>query len=118
MLVSLVAGILYFFNFKLYSVVVPNFNSISGGPVLFILSMIYVITEVLLFIGFVTIGKQQKNLLLHVTSFVIIVLIPTYVIVDSLARITGISIFIYLIRITVFLRGITGILFGTGLIKS
>ena len=117
-LISLIAGVFYFFNFILYSVVVPNFTSISGGPVIFVLSMIHIITGVLLFLGFVIVGKRHQNWLLLVASVLIIILIPVFVIVDSLARVTGVSIFIYLIKATVVLIGITGILFGSGLIKS
>ena len=117
-LVSLIAGMVYFFNFILYSIVGPNFTSISGGPVLFVLSLVHIITGVLLFLGFVIIGKQQHNLLIFITSILIIILIPVFVIVDSVARVTGNSFFVYLIRVIVVLIGITGILFGAGLIKS
>jgi transcriptional regulator with XRE-family HTH domain len=118
LLVSLIAGVFYFFNFILYSVVVPNYTSISGGPVLFTLSMVHIITGGLFFLGFVFLGKHYGNNLLFITSILIIILIPLFVIVESLARVTGYTIFVYLIRVTVFLLGITGILFGSGLIKS
>lgn len=116
--VSLIAGIFYFFNFILYSIVGPNFTTISGGPILFTLSMVHIISGGLLFLGFVFIGKYYGNYLLFITSILIIILIPLFVIVDSLARVTGSSVFVHLIRATVFLIGIIGVLFGSGLIKT
>lgn len=118
LLISVIAGVFYFFNFILYSVVVPNFTSISGGPVLFLLSLVHIISGGLFFLGFVIICRQFRNNLLFITSILIIILIPLFVIVDSLARVIGNSVFMYLIRATVFLIGITGVLFGSGLIKT
>jgi len=118
LLVSLIAGFIYFFNFILYSVVVPNFTSISGGPVLFLLSMVHVISGGLFFLGFIITGWKYKNNLLLITSVSIIILIALFVIVEMLARVTGNSVFVHLIRGTVFLIGISGVLFGSGLIKT
>lgn len=116
--VSLIAGIFYFFNFILYSVVVPNFTSISAGPVLFLLSMIHVISGGLFFLGFIITGWKYKNNLLLITSVSIIILISLFVIVDMLARISGNQVFGYFIRAVVLLMGLGGVLFGLGLIKA
>ena len=51
-------------------------------------------------------------------SIVIIILIPVFVVADFLSRITGQPIFIYMIRATVVLFGITGVMFGMALIKT
>ena len=118
LLVSLIAGVLYFFNFILYSLILPNYTSISGGPVLFTFSMVHIISGGLFFLGFAFLGNQFRNNLLFITSVLIIILIPLFVIVESLARVTGISVFVYMIRGSVFLIGITGTLFGVGLIKA
>jgi len=118
LLISLIAGFFYFFNFILYTVVVPNFTSISGGPALFLLSMVHVISGGLFFLGFIITGWKYKNNLLLITSVSIIILIVLFVIVEMLARVTGNSVFVYLIRATVFLIGISGVLFGSGLIKT
>ena len=48
----------------------------------------------------------------------IIILIPVFVVADFLSRITGQPIFIYMIRATVVLFGITGVMFGMALIKT
>jgi transcriptional regulator with XRE-family HTH domain len=116
--VSLIAGIFYFFNFILYSLVLPNFTSISGGPVLFLLSVIHIISGGLFFMGFVFMGRKFRNNLLFIFSIVIIILIPVFVVADFLARITGHMIFIYMIRATVVMIGITGVMFGMALIKT
>ncbi len=118
LLVSLIAGIFYFFNFILYSVVVPNFTSISGGPVLFLLSMIHVISGGLFFLGFIITGWKYKNYLLLFTSISIIILIALFVIVDMLARVSGNQVFGYIIRGVVLLIGFGGVLFGLGLLKA
>lgn len=118
LLISLIAGVFYFFNFILYSVVVPNFTSISGGPVLFILSMIHVISGGLFFMGFILTGWKYKNNLLLITSVSIIILIALFVIVDMLARVTGNQVFGYFIRAVVLLIGFGGVLFGLGLLKT
>jgi transcriptional regulator with XRE-family HTH domain len=118
LLISLIAGIIYFFNFILYSVIAPNFTSISGGPGHFVLSLLHILSGGLFFIGFVLLAKEYQNKLLLVTSILIIILIPLFVIVDSIARVTGNSIFIYLLQATVVLMGINGVFFGAGLIKS
>ena len=118
LIVSLIAGIFYFFNFILYSVVVPNFTSISSGPVLFLLSMVHVISGGLFFMGFIVTGWKYKNNLLLITSVSIIILIALFVIVDMLARVTGNQIFGYFIRAVVLLMGFGGVLFGLGLLKT
>jgi transcriptional regulator with XRE-family HTH domain len=118
MLVSVIAGIFYFFNFILYSVVIPNFTSISGGPVLFLLSTIHVISGGLFFMGFIITGWKYKNYLLLFTSVSIIILIVLFVIVDMLARVSGNQVFGYIIRAVVLLIGIGGVLFGLGLLKA
>ena len=118
LLVSFIAGIFYFFNFILYSVVVPNFTSISGGPVLFLLSMIHVISGGLFFMGFIITGWNYKNKLLLITSISIIILIALFVIADMLARISGNQAFVYFIRAVVLLIGFGGVLFGLGLLKA
>lgn len=118
LLVAVIAGVFYFFNFILYSVVVPNFTSISGGPVLFLLSMIHVISGGLFFLGFILTGWKYKNNLLLITSVSIIILIALFVIVDMLARVTGTQVFGYFIRAVVLLIGFGGVLFGLGLLKT
>jgi transcriptional regulator with XRE-family HTH domain len=118
LLVSFISGIFYFFNFILYSVVVPNFTSISGGPVLFLLSMIHVISGGLFFMGFIMTGWNYKNKLLLITSISIIILIALFVIVDMLARISGNQVFGYFVRGVVLLMGFGGVLFGVGLLKA
>ncbi len=117
-MVSLTAGIFYFFNFILYSLILPHFNSVSDGSVLFLLSVIHIISGGLFFMGFVFMGRKFQNNLLLIFSIVIIILIPVFVIADFLSRITGHPIFIYMIRATVVLFGITGVMFGMALIKT
>ena len=118
LLVSVIAGVFYFVNFIFYSVVLPNFTSISGGPVLILFSMIHVISGALFFMGFILTGWKYKNNLLLYTSVSIIILIALFVIVDMLARVTGNPVFGYLIRAVVLLMGIGGVLFGLGLLKT
>ena len=116
-LVSFVAGIFFFFNFILYSLVAPAIHSISGSWIYFLLSVIHVLTGGLFFLGFIILGKSRQNILLLITSVLIIILIPLFVIFDFLGKTTGIMFFVFFIKILAVFMGINGILFGVGLIK-
>jgi hypothetical protein len=80
--------------------------------------VIHIISGGLFFMGFVFMGRKLRNNLLFIFSIVIIILIPVFVVADFLARITGHMIFIYMIRATVVMIGITGVMFGMALIKT
>lgn len=116
-LVSFVAGILFFFNFIVYSIIAPSFPSLTGNWIYFLLSVNHVLSGGLFFLGFIILGKSYQNILLLITSILIIVMIPMFVIFDFLGKSTGYVFFVYFIKIIAVLMGINGILFGVGLIK-
>jgi transcriptional regulator with XRE-family HTH domain len=116
-LVSFVAGFIFFFNFIVYTLIAPAFPSISGSWIYFLLSVTHVLTGGLFFFGFIILGQSSQNKLLLITSILIIILIPLFVIFDFLGKATGYLFFVYFIKIITVLMGINGILFGVGLLK-
>ena len=80
------------------------------------MAIIYVITGVFFYYGFYNLGKLQVNPILKISSMVIMILIPLFLITILISSKYGFA--DRLNELIVLLMGINSILFGIGLMKA
>lgn len=111
-----IIGIIYFINWLLYSPIIPTNNSLQS----FILftATIYTLTGVLFYYGFYVIGKYQKNKTLQITSIIIMVCIPLFLLSIFIPSNAQYGFVVYFNKLVVLVLGINCVFFGIGLLKA
>lgn len=107
-------GLIYFISWVLFSPIIPK-NSFLFSINLFV-AFIYTITGVLFYYGFYNLGRLQENAILKISSVIIMVLIPLFLITILIASEYGFS--KHLQQLVIVLSGINSIFFGMGLLKA
>jgi transcriptional regulator with XRE-family HTH domain len=113
LLALFVTGVIYFISWSLFSPIIPK-NSFLISINLFI-GFIYTITGVLFYYGFYNLGNFYKNIVLKISSIIIMVCIPVFLITLLISSEYG---FVgHINKLIILLMGINSVIFGIGLLK-
>ncbi len=113
LLAFFIAGVIYFISWVLFSPIIPQNNFLRSVNLL--MGFIYTITGVLFYFGFYNLGIFHKNGILKISSIIIMVCIPLFLITLLVSSNYGFA--GHLNQLIVLLMGINGIVFGIGLLK-
>jgi transcriptional regulator with XRE-family HTH domain len=113
LLALFVLGIIYFISWVLFSPIIPKNNFLLSNT-LFI-GIIYTITGVLFYFGFYNLGNFHKNMILKISSIIIMVCIPLFLITLLISSKWGFA--GHINKLTILLFGINSVIFGIGLLK-
>lgn len=113
LLASFIIGVIYFISWGLFSPIIPE-NNFSLSMNLFI-GIIYTITGVLFYYGFYNLGNFHKNTILKISSIIIMVCIPVFLITLIISSNYGFA--GHLNKLTILIMGINSVVFGIGLLK-
>lgn len=113
LLALFVLGIIYFISWVLFSPIIPQNNFLLS--INLYIAIIYTITGVLFYFGFYNLGNYHKNMILKISSIVIMVCIPVFLITLLISSKYGFA--GHLNQLTVLLMGINSVVFGISLFK-
>jgi hypothetical protein len=111
-----ITGLIYFISWSLFSQIIPKTN--FSIPVNLFLGFIYTITGVLFYFGFYNLGSFHNNMILKVSSIIVMVCIPVFLITVLISSKYGFA--GHINRLIILMMGMNSIVFGIGLftIKS
>ena len=116
LILSLIAGIVNFFNWFFLIPLIPGSILYSLGDLNLIFSLVHIFTGVILYLGFFIIGKRKSNLTLQISALIIMILIPLSIISNVLSVYANYSFTDVLKKLIIILMSLNGIAFGAGLI--
>lgn len=111
-----IIGIIYFINWLLYSPIISK-NNLLQSFILYI-ATIYTLTGVLFYYGIYIIGKYQKNKILQITSIIIMVCIPLFLLTILIPSSSQYGFVVYFNKLVVLILGVNSVFFGIGLLKA
>ena len=114
LLISFVAGILNIINWFFYVSIIPIENSRFEFHLVF--SIAHLLTTVFFYTGFFVLGRKYKNLMLQITSVIIVVLVPIMVITDVLGVYAQLDFLASVIKLLGIILGINGIILGIAML--
>jgi transcriptional regulator with XRE-family HTH domain len=106
-------GIIYFISWSLFSPIFPKTN--FSLPVSLFMGFVYTITGVLFYFGFYNLGTFHRNTILKISSIIIMIFIPLFLITVLIAPKYAFA--LHINRLIILLMGINSIIFGIGLLK-
>lgn len=109
-----IVGIIYFISWFLFSPIIPKNNFLLSNNLL--IAFLYTFSGVFFYYGFYYLGKLSKNTVLKISSIIIMVLIPLFLITILISSEYGFAERIN--QLIVLLMGINSVLFGIGLLKA
>lgn len=113
LLALFVTGIINLISWILFSPIIPKSNFLLS--INFFAGLIYTITGVFFYFGFYNLGDLQKNNVLKISSIIIMVCIPLFLI--ALLMSTKFGFAEHITRLTILISGINSAIFGIGLLK-
>lgn len=113
---SCIMGIIYFINWLIYSSFIPGLSYSGSWGLYLFQSIIHLLTGVLFFYGFYLLAGYFQNITLRITSIIIMITIPLFVISSLLSMSPSYSFSVHLNRALIIIMGLNGIFFGIGLL--
>ncbi|HYQ58046.1 MAG TPA: helix-turn-helix transcriptional regulator [Draconibacterium sp.] len=113
LLALFVLGITYFISWVLFSPIIPKNNFLLSAN-LFI-GITYTITGVLFYYGFYNLGNFHKNKILKISSIIIMICIPLFLITLLISSKYGFA--GHINKLIILLMGINSVIFGISLLK-
>jgi transcriptional regulator with XRE-family HTH domain len=113
LLVLFVLGIFYFISWVLFSPIIPK-NHFFLSINLF-MAIIYTITGVFFYFAFYNLGNYHKSMILKISSIIIMVCIPVFLITLLISSKFGFA--GHINKLTILLMGINSVIFGISLFK-
>jgi transcriptional regulator with XRE-family HTH domain len=114
LLAIFITGIIYFISFILTLPIIPKNNFLLS--INLFMTIIYTLSGFIFYYGFYLLGEINKNLLLKISSIIIMVLIPLFLI--SMLITPRYSYGEHIFRLVTLIMGLNCILFGIGLFKT
>lgn len=114
LLALFIGGIMYFVSWLLFSPIIPKNNFLLSINLL--MAIIYTISGFFFYYGFYNLGKNQKNSILKISSIIIMVLIPLFLITILITP--EYSFAEHINRLIILIMGLNSIIFGIGLLKA
>ncbi len=113
LLALFVLGITYFISWVLFSPIIPKNNFLLS--INLFIGIIYTVTGVLFYFGFYNLGSFHKNIILKISSIIIMICIPLFLV--TLLISSKYSFAEHINKLTILLMGINSIIFGISLLK-
>ncbi len=114
LLALFVIGVIYFISWGLFSPIIPKNNFLLS--INLFIGFIYTITGVLFYFGFYNLGNLQKNMILKISSIIIMICIPLFLITLLVSSIYGFA--DHINKLIIIISGINSVIFGIGLLKA
>jgi transcriptional regulator with XRE-family HTH domain len=114
-LTAIIAGIIQLVNFIFFTPVIPGLYLKIGSVFHLLMTIIYVLSGLLFYLGFHYVGKYQNNKVLYISAIINMVLIPLFAISEILISDGGLHYAGHLNELITILLGLNGFVFGTGL---
>jgi transcriptional regulator with XRE-family HTH domain len=108
-----IVGVIYFVGWILFSPIIPKNNFLLSFNML--IAFVFTITGVLFYYGFYNLGKLSKNTALKVSSIIIMICIPLFLITMLISSEYGFA--EHINQLIILLMGINSVIFGIGLLK-
>ncbi len=118
LLFSFVTGFVYVISWLIYSRLLPGDVVPVPFKMSFLVWALYLLSGVMFYFGFYTLGKRQKNVIMQVSVMIIMVLIPLDVVSNLLIYATDFPWGTELKTIIVTILGLNGIFFGISLLRQ
>lgn len=108
-----VIGVINLISWVLFSPIIPKNNFLLS--INLFMGFIYTITGVFFYFGFYNLGNFQKNTILKISSIIIMVCIPLFLITLLISSKYGFA--EHINKLIIILMGINSVIFGIGLLK-
>lgn len=113
LLALFVIGIINLISWALFSPIIPQSNFLLS--INLFIGFIYTITGVFFYFGFYNLGNLQKNTILKISSIIIMVCLPLFLITVLISTKYGFA--EHISKLIILISGINSVIFGIGLLK-
>jgi len=117
LILSIIMGIIYFINWLFYSNFIPGLSYSVTGSLYIFQSIIHIVAGVLFFYGYFLLAGFFRNRFLRITSIIIMITLPLFVISNLLFMNPMYHFTEHLSRILIMIMGLNGVFFGIGLLR-
>lgn len=113
LLAIFVIGVIYLVSWLLFTPIIPKNNFLLS--INLFTGFIQIITGVFFYFGFYNLAKLQKNIILKISSIIIMICLPLFLISMLISSQFGFA--EYINKLTIIVMGINSVIFGIGLLK-
>ena len=117
LVLSIIMGIIYFINWLFYSKFIPGLSYSATGSLYIFQSIIHMVAGVLFFYGYFLLAGFVRNRFLRITSIIIMITLPVFVISNLLFMSPTYHFTEHLSRVLIMIMGLNGVFFGIGLLR-